>query len=212
MSRPNLIIDIRNNGGGQDNYYQGLAEIIYTNPYESKDVEWYATDGIIAEREELIKNGQIKEGYEEEAKALLDEMKKNVGGFVVHPYYGGDEIIERDTIYSYPKKVGIIINGNNASSAEQFLLDAKQSTKVVLFGNENTAGILDYSNITPKELPSGKYSLWLPATRSRRLPDNPIDNIGIAPDVIIPLKPTEQLFNRLDDWVYYVKNYLELQE
>ena len=212
MSRPNLIIDIRNNGGGQDNFYQKLAEIIYTNPYESKGIEWYATDGIIAEREELIENGQIKEGYEEESKALLDEMKKNVGGFVVHPYYGGDEIIKRDTIYSNPKKVGIIINGNNASSAEQFLLDAKQSTKVVLFGNENTAGVLDYSNITPKELPSGKYSLWLPATRSRRLPDNPIDNIGIPPDVSIPLIPQEQLYNRLDDWVYYVKNYLELQE
>lgn len=212
MSRPNLIIDIRNNGGGQDNYYQKLAEIIYTNPYESKGVEWYATEGIVAEWEESIKNGNIKEGYEEESKALVEEMKKNIGGFVVHPYYGGDEIIERDTVYSYPKKVGIIINGNNASSAEQFLLDAKQSTKVVLFGNENTAGVLDYSNITPKELPSGKYNLWLPATRSRRLPDFPIDNIGIAPEVIIPLIPQEQLFNRLDDWVYYVKNYLELQE
>jgi len=212
MSRPNLIIDIRNNGGGQDNYYQKLAEIIYTNPFESKGVEWYSTDGIVAEWEESIKNGNIKEGYEEESKALLEEMKKNIGGFVVHPFYGGDEIIERDTTYSYPKKVGIIINENIASSAEQFLLEAMQSTKVVLFGNENTAGVLDYSNITPKELPSGNYSLWLPATRSRRLPDNPIDNIGIAPEVSIPLKPQEQLFNRLDDWVYYVKNYLELQE
>lgn len=212
MSRPNLIVDIRNNGGGQDIYYQKLAEIIYTNPYESKGVEWYSTEQIVAEREESIKNGNIKEGYEEESKALLEEMKQNIGGFVVHPYYGGDMIIERDTIYSYPKKVGIIINGGNGSSAEQFLLDAKQSSKVVLFGNENTAGVLDYSNITPKELPSGNYSLWLPATRSRRLPDNPIDNIGIAPEVTIPLEPKEQLFNRLDDWVYYVKNYLELMK
>jgi hypothetical protein len=212
MSRPNLVIDIRENDGGQDIYYQKLAEIIYTNPYESKGVEWYSTEGIVADWEESIKSGNIKEGYEEESRALVEEMKKNIGGFVVHPYYGGDMIIERDTIYSYPKKVGIIINGGNASSAEQFLLDAKQSTKVVLFGNENSAGVLDYSNITPKELPSGNYSLWLPATRSRRLPDNPIDNIGIAPEISIPLKPQEQLFNRLDDWAYYVKNYLELIE
>jgi hypothetical protein len=48
-------------------------------------------------------------------------------------------------------------------------------------------------------------------TRSRRLPDNPIDNIGIAPDVItIPYPSTEQLFDRLDQWVYFVKKYLEL--
>lgn len=136
-------------------------------------------------------------------------MKENIGGFVVHPHYGGDGIVERDTVYKYPKQVGIIINGGNASSSEQFLLSANNSAKVILFGNENTAGVLDYSNITPKELPSGKYNLWLPATRSRRLPENPIDNIGITPDIYIPLEPATQLFDRLDDWVYFVKNYLE---
>ena len=102
------------------------------------------------------------------------------------------------------------MNENNGSSAEQFLLSAQNSSKVVLFGANNTAGVLDYSNITPKTLPSGKYELWLPATRSRRLPDNPIDNIGIAPDIIIPLEPQKQLYDKLDSWVYFVKNYLEL--
>jgi len=212
MSRPNLIIDIRNNGGGQDNYYQKLAELIYTNSYESKGVEWYSTKGIITDWKEAIKNGDIKEGYEEDSKALVKEMEKNIGGFVLHPYRSHDGIVERDTVYQYPKTVGIIINGRNGSSAEQFLLAAKQSSKVILFGNENTAGVLDYSNITPKELPSAKYKMWLPATRSRRLPENPIDNIGIAPDIIIPLEPQVQLYNRLDDWVYFVKNYLEYKE
>jgi hypothetical protein len=47
-------------------------------------------------------------------------------------------------------------------------------------------------------------------TRSKRLPENPIDNIGIAPDVIIPFPATEQLYDKLDTWVYFVKNYLEL--
>ena len=212
VSRPNLIIDIRNNGGGQDYYYQKLAELIYTHPYESKGVEWYATEGIVQDWENAIKNGNIKEGFEDNAKALLEKLKENVGGFVTYPDRSMDKKIERDSIYSYPKRVGIIINGANASSAEQFLLTAKNSSKVSLFGNENTAGVLDYSNITPKELPSGKYKLWLPATRSKRLPENPIDNIGIAPDVYIPLEPTIQLFDRLDDWVYFVKNYMEYKE
>lgn len=211
-TRPNLIIDIRNNGGGQDNYYEKLAELIYTNPYESKGVEWYSSKGIIKDWENAIKNGEIKEGYEEESKALVEKMKENIGGFVTHPYYDSPYIVKRDTIYRYPKQVGIIINGRDASSAEQFLLTAKNSSKVILFGNENTAGVLDYSNITPKELPSGKYNLWLPATRSKRLPENPIDNIGIAPDINIPLEPNFQLFNRLDDWVYFVKSYLEYKE
>lgn len=211
ISRPNLIIDIRNNGGGQDNFYQILLELIYTKPYESKGVEWYATDGIIKMYEDAIRKGEIKNGDEglRWTNALLNEMRNNKGGFVVHPMMGKDKIIKRDTVYKYPSRVGIIINENNASSAEQFLLAAKNSDKVILFGNRNTMGVLDYSNAVSELLPSGNFKLIYPLTRSRRLPDNPIDNIGIAPDVLIPYNETNQLFNRLDNWVYFVQEYLE---
>lgn len=213
MARPNLIIDIRNNGGGQDNYYQELIKLIYTKPYESKGVEWYASKGNIKIFEDAMKKGEIKDGEEgmKWTKALVEAMKKNVGGFVTHPYSSNDrEMATQDTVYSMPRKVGIIINEGNASSAEQFLLTAKQSDKVILFGNCSTAGVLDYSNITPNPLPSNNYQLWCPMTRSKRLPKNPIDNVGIAPDVIIPFPATEQLYDKLDIWVYFVKNYLEL--
>ena len=211
MSHPNLIIDIRYNGGGQDYYYEILSKLIYTNPYETKGVEWYSTKGIISDWEEAIKLGRIKKGSEDECQALVNIMKENVGGFVRHPFNGKDGIVVKDTVYPNPKRVGIIINGGNASSAEQFILTAKHSSKVLTFGAENTKGVLDYSNSTPKELPSGKYSIRIPATRSCRLPDNPIDNIGIAPDINIPFTPTKQLYDRLDSWVYFVKTYMELQ-
>ncbi|MDR1518096.1 MAG: S41 family peptidase [Dysgonamonadaceae bacterium] len=212
MKRPNLIIDIRNNGGGQDNYYQELAKIIYTKPYESKGVEWYASKGNIKFFEDAIKNDEIQNGEDGllRTQNLLNAMRKNVGGFVTHPLSVSDNTTaERDTVYSMPRNVGIIINEGNASSAEQFLLAAKESDKAILFGNCNTAGVLDYSNITPTPLPSGNYQLLCPMTRSKRLPENPIDNIGIAPDIIIPFPATEQLYDKLDNWVYFVKNYLE---
>lgn len=211
-NRPNLIIDIRNNGGGQDDYYQNLAKLIYTKPYISKGVEWYASQGNIDLFEDAIKNGEIIGGEDglKWTNALVDAMKHNIGGYVTHPFYQSkSDTIKRDTIYPTPRNIGIIINDGNASSAEQFLLTAKQSNKVILFGNCNTAGILDYSNITPHVLPSENYQLLCPMTRSKRLPNNPIDNIGIAPDVIIPLPVTEQLYDRLDSWVYFVKQYLE---
>jgi len=214
-SRPNLIIDIRNNGGGLDDYYQELAKLIYTKPYESKGVEWYASEGNIKLFEDAVTSGEIRNGEEgiKWTNDLINAMKKNIGGFVTHPNnINDDQLVERDTIYPMPRKVGIIINDGNASSAEQFLLDAKESDKVVLFGNCNTAGILDYSNITPIPLPSGNYQLWCPMTRSKRLPENPIDNIGIASDVIIPFPATEQLYDKLDNWVYFVKNYLEIMK
>jgi len=213
-SRPNLIIDIRNNGGGQDNYYNKLAELIYTNPYESKGVEWYASKGNIKLFEDALKNGEIKNGDEgiKRTELLLRAMKKNVGGFVTHPMAGNNKEEKTDSVYLYPKKVGIIINEGNASSAEQFLLAAKNSKKVILFGNHNTAGVLDYSNAVSEEFPSGNFELTFPMTRSQRLPEYPIDNIGIAPDIIIPFQSTEQLYDKLDDWVYFVKNYLELMK
>lgn len=212
MARPNLIVDIRNNGGGQDTYYQEIAKIIYTKPYESKGVEWYASKGNIKIFEDAIKDGEMED--EEDLKwtqDLLGVMKKNIGGFVLHPNsVNRNSTVQRDTIYPMPRNIGIIINEGNASSAEQFLLAAKKSDKVILFGNCNTAGVLDYSNITPTSLPSNNYQIWCPMTRSKRLPENPIDNIGIAPDVIIPFPATEQLYDKLDNWVYFVKNYLEL--
>jgi hypothetical protein len=209
-SMPNLVIDLRNNGGGQD-YFQTLEDLLYTHPYESKGVEWYATEDNIKMYEEALKNGDIINGEEgiRWTKSLLEEMKKNVGKFVIHPMMGSDSTIKHDTIYKYPKRIGIIINDNNASSAEQFLLTAKQSSKAILFGNSNTGGVLDYSNVVPVNFPSNKYELYMPMTRSRRLPQNPIDNIGIPPDVNVPYPETIQLYDRIDQWDYFVKEYLE---
>jgi len=191
-----------------------LAELIYTNPYESKGVEWYASKGNIKLLEDELKNGTLKNGEEgiKWTKSLLEAMKKNIGGFVTHPLGGKDSKMQLDTVYLYPKKVGIIINEGNASSAEQFLLCAKNSKKVVLFGNHNTAGVLDYSNAVSEDFPSGNFKLTFPMTRSKRLPEFPIDNIGISPDIIIPFPSTEQLYDKLDDWVYFVKNYLEFKK
>lgn len=214
ISRPNLIIDIRNNGGGLDNFFENLLKLIYTKPYFSKGAEWYATKANIKMYEDALKNGEINNAEEgiKWTKTLIEAMKKNIGGFVIHPMMRSDEAVKRDTILQYPKKIGIIINEGNASSAEQFLLAAKESDKVILFGNQNTAGVLDYSNAISETFPSGKYELTYPMTRSRRLPENPIDNIGIAPNIIIPFPSTEQLYDRLDSWVYFVKNYLELKQ
>jgi hypothetical protein len=215
LKRPNMIIDIRNNGGGQDDEYQMLSKIIYTNPYESKGVEWYATKGNIKIFEDALKAGEIRNGQEGIiwTEALVKEMKENIGKFVVHPFNRSDNdiTITEDTIYSNPRRIGIIINENNGSSAEQFLLESKNSKKVTLFGNKPTAGVLDYSNAISVDFPSGNYDLTIPMTRSTRLPENPIDNIGIKPDIIIPFPETTQLFDKLDSWTEFVKNYFEIQ-
>lgn len=208
-SRPNLIIDIRSNLGGRSDVYEALLPLLYTHPYELVGVEWYASSGNIADLERALASGEIREGDEDQTAALLEEMKRHRGKFVLRP---GDEArwtVCFDEVCPRPRRVGIIIEGQNASAAEQFLLTARHSDKVLLFGSEPTAGTLDYSNTVPRKLPSGRFELWMPQTRSLRLPENPIDETGIAPDVQIPFEPEYQLYDRLDDWVYFVKNYLE---
>jgi hypothetical protein len=82
-----------------------------------------------------------------------------------------------------PQHIGILITGA-VSSGEQFIADARFSHKVTLFG-QNTTGVLDYSNVLSAPLPSGKHVLSYSSSRSLRLPDEPFDNVGIAPDVRI---------------------------
>jgi hypothetical protein len=209
-SRPNLIIDIRSNLGGRSDVYEALLPLLYTHPYTLKGVEWWASEGNIADLEWDIETGNIREGMEDDARALLREMKRHSGKFVVHPRDVAERSVTYDTVYPYPRNVGIIIGKENASAAEQFLLTAKNSRKVTLFGVEPTAGVLDYSNTVPRPLPSGMFEVWMPQTRSLRLPEHPIDATGISPDVEIPFEADYQLYDRLDDWVYFVKNYLEL--
>jgi C-terminal processing protease CtpA/Prc len=214
ISRPYLIVDIRNNGGGLDEFFQSLLALTYTHPYKVDGVEWYASEGNLRNSQEAIISGDLRNGDEGRKwmEQLIAAMKKDPGGFVIHPDMGGSSIVKKDTIYPMPRKIGIIINEGNGSSAEQFILEAKESKKVTLFGNHNTAGVLDYSNQVREDFPSGNYIFFWPMTRSMRLPDHPIDNIGIPPDVIIPFPETNQLYGRLDDWVYFVKEYLEYKE
>lgn len=210
MSRPNLIIDIRNNGGGSDNFYRELAKIIYTKPYEVTGLEYYATEDNIRYFEESITKGETQKEWIGWRQALIEAMKKEKGNFVAYPNKAGDNtIIRESTIYPMPRNVGIIINERNASSAEQFLLAAKESDKVTIFGNTNTAGVLDYSNVIGIPFTSNNYLLRCPTTRSKRVPENPFDNIGVAPDIIIPFPATKHLNDKLDNWIYFVKNYLE---
>lgn len=48
-----------------------------------------------------------------------------------------------------------------------------------------------------------------PMTRSARLPENPIDNIGIKPDVEINLPVNLNVKSDIDDWVIFVNDYLK---
>jgi hypothetical protein len=202
--RPNLIVDVRWNTGGGDATFSGLLPFLYTTPIKQIGAEVLCTLDNLKAWERLKKIIPAKEtDVQNQIDALMVLMRAHIGEFAT---FVADSVIAYPKVIKQPKHVAILINERCASSCEEFLLAARQSEKVKLFGR-HTAGVLDYSNVLEFTLPSGKRTLRLPCTRSRRLPDSPIDGIGIQPDVVISLSPDWN--SDSDEELMFVVRYLE---
>ncbi|RQO32629.1 hypothetical protein DBR32_03285 [Taibaiella sp. KBW10] len=195
-----LIIDIRDNFGGTDDVYQPLLPYILTNPLRIMNVEFLSTNTLInGLREYAMKNvhkdslkaiNQIEEG--------LKEYKDNLGKFIL--YDGKKVTIDTISLKSKtPKQIIILANKNVASAGENFLFSARQSKKVKILGTPSM-GVLDYGSIREFKFGCEDYILYLPTYRSARLPQYPIDNIGIQPDVFLD--------DTVGDWLQFAIKYI----
>lgn len=207
-ARPYLIIDLRCNGGGNDENFNSLMSLIYSKPYYTHGVELYATPDFLA----LYRNIAEEEHEDEETKEwygiMADSVEQHLGGYVLRPGLQRMNLNVRDTVYPNPRKVGILIHGRNASSAEQFILEAKESDKVMLFGNENTRGVIDLSNVYGIPSPKGWFTLHVPTTRSCRCPDIMIDGIGISPQISLPYEESLQERDSIGEEIKYIESVL----
>lgn len=191
LNTENLIIDIRNGTGGNDASYEELMPFIYTNPIRMPSVEFLSTELNNQRMYDLATNTGIALEHnlnlseEDMAKfqANYDTLSKHIGKFV-NLSRSKVNITKYDTIYSYPKKIGVLINHNNVSTDEQFILEAKQSTKVKFFGT-TTKGGLDVSNLNLTFTPDKDFVLVYALSKSLRIPDFVVDDIGIMPDYYI---------------------------
>lgn len=183
-STPNLIIDLRNNGGGSDYVYGPLLPLIYTRPSITVGIELRASADNIALRRAIIP--QIVDSPETVAQleAQIALMERNLGRYV-QPDARPFSINRLDGVRPFPKRVVVLVD-NAASTGEQFLLEARQSRKVTLMGHRNSAGVLDFANVVGMDTPSGRFHVNWATSRSLRVPDDPVDPDGIAPDVRIP--------------------------
>lgn len=201
-----LIVDIRGNGGGRDQAYRPLLELLYDHPGRIDNVEIRVS----RDNESFLRNA-IQSSALDWLLPVADSMARGSRDFAAFP--DGGESIEFDAVCVLPRRAAVIIDGNVASSGEQFVLDVRAcSSRTKIFGRDNTLGCLDFSNCMYVELPCGGITLSVPITRSKRLPDRGIDKTGIAPDVRIPLPLPDTLSDNVDAWVRWVAEELKTEK
>jgi len=182
LNTENLIIDIRGNGGGSDVSYASLLPILYTNPIRTVGMEYLSTELNNSRMLGFLENPHFSEEEKQWAKDGYDILQQHIGSYI---NIDDDVTVETfDKIEPLPKSIGVLVDSSNGSTAEQFLLAAKQSKKVKLFG-QTTAGVLDISNMYQIDSPSGTFTLHYSLTKSLRIPHMAIDGVGIQPDYYI---------------------------
>jgi hypothetical protein len=201
-STPNLIIDIRNGTGGSSHSWENIIPYLYTNTIRDMENQYLATELNAKEYESYAKNFKDT-SISKRCSNIAKKMREHFGEFITlsNQKYS---IYTLDKVFPYPIKVAVICNKYNGSADEGFLYDAKQSTKVKVFGVP-TMGCFDISNVNYVNSPDGKFTLHYCMTKSLSIPDYCIDDIGIQPDYFIDDSIKEE------DWIEYTKTVLEQQ-
>jgi len=198
---PNLIIDVRYNGGGSDRNFNALMPLLYTDPIENDFVELFITED----------NKKAYEKIRDEQKA--DPARYGVNGYQIwqvrlnqmkdKPFNSFIPISAKNSTSTYkkesgnPLKVAILYNRWCASSCEQLLISGAFSKKVKLVG-ENSGGYIAYGNVMSIKTPCGNTLNW---TTTRKNKDRKYEFVGITPDYKIPAGET--------DWVEYTRKLLQ---
>jgi hypothetical protein len=181
---PQLIIDVRGNGGGSDFTYDPVLPYLYTRPIWRIGVELRVSADNARLRGETART--LESASPEAARLLASESQRmqSASQFFL-PREPAVEIVRLDQVLPNPARIAVLID-RAGSSAENFIMDARQSRKVVLMGQENSADVIDYGEMMGMPAPSGRFELHWATTRSLRLPGDPVDPHGIAPDILIP--------------------------
>jgi hypothetical protein len=204
-SHKNWIIDVRANVGGSDSTYAPLLLWLLDGEFPQHKVEWLVTPANIRAQEQLCATVSDPNACSAKFEPIIKAMRAAAPGTFVlssgkkfefeHPPKGEPHP---------PARVAVLVDHGCGSSCEQFLLEARTSFRVKLLGRPSY-GALDYSNLRRHSLPSGRV-LNYATSRTTRLPDMMIDQIGIAPDLLLP-KPADDAAREAE--VLQVQRWLE---
>ncbi len=207
-STPNLIVDVRGNGGG--NYIWGSIYDIANTIVRPEPKKPGVSDlMLMASRDDAVYLYNMSAYYRKKKDdratkyydSLITVIKANPGTMIGFSFYRSRPDTDKRVVYKYPAHIAVITDKAVASAGEAFIIGLKEtSSKMTLYG-DNTFGMIDYSSVNA--LPIGDkncpwYYWGYPVFFSTDIKTNPINPTGIKPDIYIPAQEK--------DWVQWVAN------
>lgn len=165
----NLIIDLRNNGGGT------IASALPLASYLINDTLY---GGLFLTQKYFLSHKDLPTISEFRKFPLFSEASYQLIIEGIHKH-DGLCLMVAPAEPTFKGKVYILTNKNTASTCEPLVYGLKQSKRAVVVG-ERTAGAM--LNGEKFEL-SGRYNLWLPTADYYTVDGNKIDKIGVEPDI-----------------------------
>ena len=99
-----------------------------------------------------------------------------------------DMPFDADTVHAMPARVAVLMDRGVASAGEAFVIQARKSTKVTLYG-DNTHGMIDYQSVNVVRLACRQRGIlfgYPMIAASNTLPTDGLNAKGIPPDVRVP--------------------------
>jgi Peptidase family S41 len=195
---PNLIIDIRDNPGGYITTFRKLLTFISTGSIVREGGYSWSTPDNINELRKLLNDSTLSEKARSGILSDIKNMELHEGKIFQS---SKNDTLEIGTINKYPARVAVLMNRSTVSAAELFILQAKQSKKVILIGEPSYGAVdyLDFSGFIP--MPCRSFAFSYPFAKRNGAFKRSFDNSGIPPNVFIP--------ESTNDWVFYAKSILE---
>lgn len=182
-----LIVDVRGNGGGCNCSYDLLRDLLYTNPVRVPGEEIWATPGNREQYRAWRDDPAQADDFRQVIRQVWPALAAGDHQWVS---FAPEQVYRRPRSSRLPRQVGILFDHACASSCEDLLLEAVQSTKVKTFAGAASAGASRYGNVRTVLLPGGAR-LRIPTSRSGG--STTAGGPGILPQVPIPRDTADQL-------------------
>lgn len=188
---PNLVIDLRSNGGGRVDNYTSLARYIRNTDFKIADTVVASTNGLGRDRK------YFRSGWMNSLILFFVTSKKEDNRY--HFRYWEKHVFHPRKKNHYSGKVYVLINGPTFSASTLFAHTVKGQSNVTLVGEEAGGGWHGNSGILIPDmvLPHTKMRVRMPLFRIVQYQHVPKDGRGVMPDIYVP--PTvENVRNSVD--------------